>query len=292
MPTIDPFDVVSDTIIRSETVGGNQGVETKIQEIINFLNSYFGGIENYTGLENLFLLLTGGTITGNLKVRKDAPGLRLFGTEASAEEVLIEENTGNFLIRKNTGTEVNPVWETVVTIEVSTGNIISEGRYLPADVPSGETILFYKDTAVVGYNLLTTIDDKYVYITKGFAAGGETGGALHPTGTHTISGLTADPHTHDMNNHVHPIPHTHSVTIPYNGWSYGGGVTYGEMLIEDGAANQGHGDANRGLTSGGSSAANSGGPSVADTGTASANGVTSDGLWRSAAACFTMQQRV
>ncbi|MBC2741589.1 MAG: hypothetical protein HGJ93_00690 [Desulfosarcina sp.] len=54
---------------------------------------------------------------------------------------------------------------------------------LGPSIPSGETILFEKDTAVVGYTLLTNIDDYGVYITKGSAAGGQVGGAAKTGGT-------------------------------------------------------------------------------------------------------------
>jgi len=43
-------------------------------------------------------------------------------------------------------------------------------------VPSGEIILFEKDTAVTGYTLLYDVDDEIVYITKGSAHGGNEGG--------------------------------------------------------------------------------------------------------------------
>ncbi len=54
-----------------------------------------------------------------------------------------------------------------------------------ASVPSGEIFLFEKNTAVTGYSLLTTHDDGVVYITKGSAAGGETGGTNKSGGTWT-----------------------------------------------------------------------------------------------------------
>lgn len=48
----------------------------------------------------------------------------------------------------------------------------SGGTYssLPS-VPKNEIILFEKDTVVLGYALLTTVDDEIVYISKGSAAG-------------------------------------------------------------------------------------------------------------------------
>lgn len=72
------------------------------------------------------------------------------------------------------------------------------------DVPSGSIILFESDTATVGYTLLTTQDDQLVYITKGSAAGGETGGTLYSGSTWT------------QPNHSHSVTsvgnHTHTTT--------------------------------------------------------------------------------
>ena len=77
------------------------------------------------------------------------------------------------------------------------------------DVPSGEIILFEKDTAVAGYSLLTTVDDQLVYITKGSGAGGDAGGSTktastwsqpnhgHPTGNHTLTIAEMPAHTHN-----------------------------------------------------------------------------------------------
>jgi hypothetical protein len=52
-------------------------------------------------------------------------------------------------------------------------------------VPSTKTVIFEKNTAVIGYTLETDHDDGIVYITKGSAAGGETGGANKSGGTWT-----------------------------------------------------------------------------------------------------------
>ncbi len=81
-------------------------------------------------------------------------------------------------------------------------------------------MLFYMDTAPLGWTLLNTLDDKIVYVTKGSAAGGQTGGAVHSAGTwtqpsHTHSGPshthTGPSHTHTGPNHAHTGPsHSHS----------------------------------------------------------------------------------
>jgi hypothetical protein len=54
-------------------------------------------------------------------------------------------------------------------------------------VPSGKTVLFEKNTAVTGYTLEVDVDDSLVYITKGSAAGGETGGTAAASGSWTQS---------------------------------------------------------------------------------------------------------
>jgi hypothetical protein len=92
----------------------------------------------------------------------------------------------------------------------ATGAELDEHAGLIDFIPSGEKILFDKDTAVTGYSLVTTVDDRLVFITKGSAAGGQTGGANHSSGTWTISGLTKDAHTHPGPSHVHTMPtHVH-----------------------------------------------------------------------------------
>jgi len=81
--------------------------------------------------------------------------------------------------------------------------------YSYISVPSNEIIIFDDDNQVTGYTLLYDIDDEVVYITKGSANGGETGGTSTGTWTqptHTHSGytgyhqLTID----EMPSHTHP----------------------------------------------------------------------------------------
>jgi hypothetical protein len=87
--------------------------------------------------------------------------------------------------------------------DVGTGSTqVSQGNHTHTqytDIPTGEIILFEKDTAVVGYSLLAGYDDGLVYVTKGSAAGGETGGTnkfdskwtqpnhLHATSNHNLT---------------------------------------------------------------------------------------------------------
>jgi len=52
-------------------------------------------------------------------------------------------------------------------------------------IPSTKTVIFEKDEAVTGYTLEIDHDDGIAYITKGSAAGGETGGTIYTGGTWT-----------------------------------------------------------------------------------------------------------
>lgn len=83
----------------------------------------------------------------------------------------------------------------------------------------GTRAIFYQDTAPSGWTILNTLDDKLLYITKGSAAGGQTGGGVHSSGTWT---LTTGSHvliTSEMPAHVHQL-YTHY------GFGDGGGQTY------------------------------------------------------------------
>lgn len=74
------------------------------------------------------------------------------------------------------------IWNNGGTLKV----VYPGGSALPlASIPTNEIILFDKDTAVSGYTLQTDKDDYLAFITKGSAAGGQTGGADHSTGTWT-----------------------------------------------------------------------------------------------------------
>jgi len=49
-------------------------------------------------------------ITGNQQFKKSVPILRIKGTEANAQEYGISEDTGNFILYENTGTDGSPTW--------------------------------------------------------------------------------------------------------------------------------------------------------------------------------------
>jgi len=78
-------------------------------------------------------------------------------------------------------------------------------------MPSGTIMLFEADTSVVGWTLLTTVDDETVYITKGSVAGGEVGGSVKAGSTWTQTG-----HTHTTGNlalSIAQMPaHTHGIS--------------------------------------------------------------------------------
>ena len=63
--------------------------------------------------------------------------------------------------------------------------ITSEGSLTVSGIPATTKMLFYADAAPTGWTLDNTLDDKLVFVTKGSAAGGETGGGAHASGTWT-----------------------------------------------------------------------------------------------------------
>ena len=88
---------------------------------------------------------------------------------------------------------------------------LTGGGALKEPFPSGTKMLFYQDTAPSGWTLLAT-NDKLAYITKGSAAGGETGGIAHPTGT-----WTQPDHTHTTA-HRHNSEGDEAGFMPHSGW--------------------------------------------------------------------------
>lgn len=100
------------------------------------------------------------------------------------------------------------------------------GQFSPmggASIPSTKIILFEHDTAVDGYNLLTSIDDETVYITKGSGAGGATGGAQKGTWTQPGHTHTGPSHTHAVGSHTHPFSATTSIESCYGANACSGG---------------------------------------------------------------------
>ena len=70
-------------------------------------------------------------------------------------------------------------------------------------VPAASEMLFYADAAPSGWTLITTVNDKLLFITKGSTAGGQTGGGAHSTGTwtqpdHTLTTAEIPAHAHTV----------------------------------------------------------------------------------------------
>jgi len=128
------------------------------------------------------------------------------------------------------------------------------------EVPSGSKMLFYADTAPTGWTIDNTVDDKLVFVTKGSAAGGETGGGAHATGTWTIAGLT----------NAAEASHTHVVSR----LSWGNGATVATGTVLTSAAGGAAIAAQSDKTSGAGSSHN--------------HTISSAGTWRPAAYCYIL----
>jgi hypothetical protein len=75
------------------------------------------------------------------------------------------------------------------------------------DIPKSSIVLFESDTAILGYTLLTGVNDSLVYVTKGLDNEGDPGG-----GWKTNSTWVQPVHRHNLNNHTHTGEHTHTVS--------------------------------------------------------------------------------
>ncbi len=131
------------------------------------------------------------------------------------------------------------------------------------DIPSGSTILFESDTAIVGYTLLTGVDDGVVYITKGSGAGGEAGATqktgstwTQPNHLHTIA--TQAVHTHDTDDHTLTISempaHDHEIRqLVSVGPGWGGEGSGWSSYVDDSESTGGGNAHNHGATDTGGS---------------------------------------
>jgi len=104
--------------------------------------------------------------------------------------------------------------------------------YLPSDIPAGTKMLFYADTAPTGWTIDNTLDDKVVFVTKGSAAGGQTGGGAHSTGTwtqpghqHTHAAFTLT--TNEMPAHTHQVTKAHPTGDQTSAYMQGSGGSSG-----------------------------------------------------------------
>lgn len=162
------------------------------------------------------------------------------------------------------------------------------------DIPTSEIILFEKDTVVSGYTLLTSVDDQTVYITKGSAAGGETGATLKSgsTWTQPVHTHTGPSHTHSTGNHtltISEIPsHNHQNNIidtPLNryapgignGWAHAGNYQWRYTLNKNSSSTGGGQPHNHGNTGAG--------------GTGTTGSGSTANTWRPEGRNFTRQQK-
>jgi len=178
-------------------------------------------------------------------------------------------------------------------------------------IPTGEIILFEKDTAVTGFTLLTTEDDGVVYITKGSVAGGESGASDKTSGT-----WTQPNHTHTGPSHTHTggsvglsiaqlAAHTHSTTLNrveagvYSSSPGSGGNSIQDTMIS-GSTGSGATHSHGATSAGGTGATSAGGTGATSAGGTNATGsdgtgATSSGAtantWRPVGRNFTRQQK-
>lgn len=107
----------------------------------------------------------------------------------------IENTTGKTTLKNDLVIEAgSPASGKVLTSTDALGNVEFDYQSIPAN----SIILFESDTAVTGYTLLTNVNDQLIYITRGSAAGGETGGT-----TKSGSTWTQPSHTHTLGSHTH-----------------------------------------------------------------------------------------
>ena len=155
--------------------------------------------------------------------------------------------------------------------------------------PSGTKMLFYQDTAPAGWTIQNTLDDKLAFVTKGSAAGGQTGGGVHSSGSWTISGASQAGHTHTGPSHTHTGPsHTHALqasgepvysSILEVGVCINAGLLWDIRPEETGTTNY---IASSTVTAGGNGATGAGGTGETSIATPT---ITFDGTWRPAAYC-------
>ena len=129
----------------------------------------------------------------------ESHGFEMKGAIASAdgvETITIADTTGKVTIAKNV--EIDGATQFDGDVNFTAGSPVAghilyttdvQGTlsYVYGSVPAGETIIFEDNTAVTGYTLETDHDDGIIYITKGSAAAGETGGTNKSGGTWTQS---------------------------------------------------------------------------------------------------------
>jgi len=138
-------------------------------------------------------------------------------TDLNTHEALTETHGATGAIVGTTNTQI-------ITNKTLYSPTISGGTYTGTVswIPAGTKMVFYQDVAPTGWTIANTLDDKVLFVTKGSAAGGQTGGGAHSTGT-----WTQPNHTHTANNSDVTIPaHTHTFSATSGNVSAGHTHTY------------------------------------------------------------------
>jgi microcystin-dependent protein len=198
----------------------------------------------------------------------------LYVPDASVREykfVLMDAN--NVVIESQDGIAFPAIVTPAVPTGVPTGGIMAFGGpaaptgYLLCDGASVSRSTYVDLWNAIGTTYGTAsgttfnVPDLRQRFPLGLAASG-TGAVLGATGGNIDHVHTGPSHTHTIATHTHTIAHTH--TVPTTGWGglqVGGPTAAGHVLATDGAA-MNLTEAQTAPTTSGSSAANSGGPSV------------------------------
>jgi hypothetical protein len=189
-----------------------------------------------------------------------------------------------FLYTKDVSAKVELFWED------EDGNVLQLTNQGQSDIPSGEIIVFDKDTVVIGYTLKTDKDDMLLFITKGSVAGGETGGGDHSTGSWTLSGISTQNESAHTHSHNHKWYENNATNVIDRSWTSAGAArdiqngsglktnaVYKALVLPDPTGTQPMGDMWTDNDGTGGSAHN--------------HTMTLGSSWRPAARCFTRQER-
>lgn len=167
-----------------------------------------------SGFDNLSLALLDGTrdFTGDIKIKKAVPSLRLKGVEGSGEDYKIGENAGTLTTWKNTGSEGTPAW-TEDNFFCPTGSMMA---YAGSIIPNGWL-------ECVGTVKLRTAEPRlFNVIGTTYNTGGELGTEFRlpdkrgrtSIGAGTGSGLTARTQGAKLGSEGAVGAHTHGITDP------------------------------------------------------------------------------
>lgn len=125
-------------------------------------------------------------------------------SQDNVASIEIEDITGKTTLKNDLVFESgSPASGKVLKSTDTSGNVEFDYQSIPAN----SIILFESDTAITGYTLLTSVNDQLVYITRGSAAGGETGGTSKSGST-----WTQPSHTHSLGSHTHSTA-GHTLTV-------------------------------------------------------------------------------